>query len=240
MHRQQNGEKAFTLVELSIVIVIIGLIVAGITAGKSLVRTAQLRSVTTDIESYKSSINAFKLQYDALPGDFNNAYAFWGANCAASAALCNGNGNRIISPLTTEGLRAWQHLALGGILKGTYTGTFASGTFQIGSDVPAAKLSGAGYHFVFASVDQINNYIELGASRTGDRSCTNIISAVEASSIDTKIDDGIPTLGKVRGDIYGWPAASGGSWSTASCISGSAYVLTNTAANSCRLGFVVP
>jgi prepilin-type N-terminal cleavage/methylation domain-containing protein len=60
----------FTLVELSIVIVVIGLIIGVVTAGQSLVRQAQIRSVLNDVNKYKTAWNAFKLQYDALPGDY--------------------------------------------------------------------------------------------------------------------------------------------------------------------------
>lgn len=237
---------AFTLVELSIVIVIIGLIVAGITAGKSLVRQAQLRSVITDIESFKSSINSFRLQYNYLPGDMPNAFSYWGASCAATSTLCNGNGDRFVGPgvgWQTEGLRAWQHLALAGLVKGMYTGTFASGTVQIGSDVPAADLPNGGYHFFYDnSVGAVSgNVIQIGALRTSDRPCTNLLSAPEASAIDSKADDGIPDAGKVYGSVNGYPSITGGSWGTSSCMSGtgasSTYVLTNTANNSCRLGF---
>lgn len=59
--------QGFTLLELSIVIVIIGLIVAGISAGQSLVRQASLRSVISDVDKFRTAKNSFKLAYDANP-----------------------------------------------------------------------------------------------------------------------------------------------------------------------------
>lgn len=94
---KRDKQQGFTLVELSIVIVIIGLIVAGIVGGQTLVKQAQLRSVYADANKYKVAINAFKLEYNQLPGDMDNAHDYWpGCNSGATAAQCNGNGNKLI------------------------------------------------------------------------------------------------------------------------------------------------
>jgi len=120
-------KKGFTLVELSIVIVIIGFLVAGISAGSQLVEQAKLRTFITDIEGWKSDYDEFKYIYNAVPGDFYNASAYW-SNCAVGGAgniNCNGNGNGIIefdtfSPypgvdIGGEVLRVFRHFNLSGI-----------------------------------------------------------------------------------------------------------------------------
>jgi prepilin-type N-terminal cleavage/methylation domain-containing protein len=116
----------FTLLELSIVIVIIGLVIAGITAGQSLVRQAGLRAVFDDVAKFNVAANSFLLQYDALPGDIVNAHDYWGTDCAVDAADCNGDGNRIVgdTALTVhpERARYWQHLSLAGFLSEEFTG----------------------------------------------------------------------------------------------------------------------
>ena len=56
-------ESAFSLVELSIVLVILGLLVGGILGGQSLIKAAELRSITSDIESYRVAVNSFKIKY---------------------------------------------------------------------------------------------------------------------------------------------------------------------------------
>lgn len=86
--------KAFTLVELAIVIVIIGLIVAGVLAGQGLVQQAQLRSIISEQDQIKVALQNFRLIYDAEPGDFDDAYTYW--NCGASEEECNGNGDGLI------------------------------------------------------------------------------------------------------------------------------------------------
>ena len=97
--------SGFSLVELSIVLVILGLLVGGVLTGQSLIRAAELRSVTTEYGKYSTAIRAFKDKYFALPGDMTNAIAFWGPapDCADTATTagtgtqtCNGDGNNNI------------------------------------------------------------------------------------------------------------------------------------------------
>ena len=78
MQLSQKKANGFTLLELSIVIVIIGLIVAGISAGQSLVRQAQIRGLTNEVAQMEVAFNSFRLQYDAIPGDMANAGDYWG------------------------------------------------------------------------------------------------------------------------------------------------------------------
>src|SRR3984885_348580 len=67
----KEKEKGFTLIELSIVLVIIGLIVGGVLVGQDLIRAAQVRATVTQIEKYNSAVNTFRGKYGALPGDLN-------------------------------------------------------------------------------------------------------------------------------------------------------------------------
>lgn len=136
-------QRAFSLVELSIVLVILGLLTGGILSGQSLIRASELRGATTDLAKYTSATYAFRDKYFALPGDLSNAVKFWGRadggadltqNCAAPetdvnasnpAATCNGNGDGTIGGsgnLNTEGFRFWQHLSNAGLVEGQYTG----------------------------------------------------------------------------------------------------------------------
>jgi len=163
---KQNG---FSLLELSIVLVIIGLIAGGIVAGSSMIRAAELRSVITDFERYRTSYFTFRDKYLAIPGDMKNATSFWGAvdggdglgtDCTdvvgAGTETCNGNGDGTIANTTNnnpelyEKFRAWQHLANAGLIPGTYSGFKGSaGTVdrhaEIGVNSPASKINGAGF-----------------------------------------------------------------------------------------------
>ena len=68
-----NNNKAFSLIELSIVLIIIGLLVAGITGGKSLIESARIRTLINEFRYYEQSLYSFKIIKDRLPGDFNGS-----------------------------------------------------------------------------------------------------------------------------------------------------------------------
>ncbi len=71
-------KSGFTLIELSIVLVIIGLIIGGVLVGKDLIKAAEIRSTIGQYEKYKTAVNTFKLKYSGLPGDLlsTNALSF--------------------------------------------------------------------------------------------------------------------------------------------------------------------
>lgn len=157
--------NAFSLVELSIVLVILGLLTGGILAGQSLIRAAELRAVSTEYTRYFTALHTFRDKYFALPGDMTNATRFWGAadgstgdttGCwttqGTGTATCNGNGDGFIghpSAFPAERFRAWQQLANAGLIEGHYTGVSGSGsTYKHsvpGTNVPRSKLGQAGW-----------------------------------------------------------------------------------------------
>jgi prepilin-type N-terminal cleavage/methylation domain-containing protein len=158
----------FSLIELSIVLVILGLLTGGILTGQNLIRAAELRSVTTEFQNYQTAVMTFRDKYFALPGDMPNATDFWGSaggsgalgdGCEAGAnsgtATCNSDGNGIV---TTRGTSAdsefnepfmfWQHLVNAGLIEGSYTGKAGAGGVGhhvIGENAPASKFGSAGW-----------------------------------------------------------------------------------------------
>jgi prepilin-type N-terminal cleavage/methylation domain-containing protein len=124
--------KGFTLIELAIAIVIIGLLIVGIVGGQSLIRSSNQKKIITDINSFQKAILAFKLEYNGIPGDFDEATNYWGdrgtciswKDCPDINLTIDGNGNNTIiagyskgtPPYNdVEGLLFWQHLYLAGI-----------------------------------------------------------------------------------------------------------------------------
>lgn len=137
MQRAGNSKNAFTLIEISVVLVIIGLLLGGVMVGQSMLNNSRLNSVLMDVNRYRAAINAFEDKYDALPGDFTRATNHWGTDatsCASAVesnslqkATCNGNGDGRIRMFQNanndqEGWRAWQHLANAGMIEGTFSG----------------------------------------------------------------------------------------------------------------------
>jgi prepilin-type N-terminal cleavage/methylation domain-containing protein len=87
-------KAGFTLVELAIVLVIIGLVVGGVLVGKDLIRAAENRSFVGQLETYNAAANTFKTKYNCVPGDCPTATAYGFSN--------NGNGNGMVSGLTAS------------------------------------------------------------------------------------------------------------------------------------------
>ena len=141
--------RGFTLLEIAIVLMVIGLLAGGIAAGSSMMDAARVRRAIEEVDLYKKSIDNFKTMYESYPGDFPRATDIWGiadgltgsdATCylkdsstlADTRATCNGNGDGYIDkvipggPAATweysERFRAWQHLANAKMIGGSYTG----------------------------------------------------------------------------------------------------------------------
>ncbi|MDG1287883.1 MAG: prepilin-type N-terminal cleavage/methylation domain-containing protein [Rickettsiales bacterium] len=255
-----SRHQGFTLLELSIVLVIIGLIIGGITVGQDLIRSAELNSVINDVNKYKTAVNTFKLKYNALPGDMDNATAYWGAahatpaTCYTTASTgtetCDGDADGIISTAdggtnASERWRAWQHLANGGIISGNFTGVAGSvGIYDSdkGINVPESKISGGGYTMLYInSTDtgyftefRSNNVITLGSEGIVGSLSGGVLTSTEAANIDTKIDDGNPASGRVNSTPLGSNYA--GTCTTTNSSATSEYALSLTG-SICMLAF---
>ncbi len=255
--KKEEMMRGFSLVELSIVLVILGLLTGGILAGQSLIRAAELRSVSTEYTRYVTAMQTFRDKYFALPGDMNNAISFWGrdtttcgfqAGAAGTPGSCNGGGNGRVGNWAVEEAdteyelwHAWRQLALAGLIEGSFTaqGVIASNyRSALGSNVPRSKLSNAGWSFtwlgnfgdaVYFTTDYGNVFF-FGAQSPTKLTYDPALKAEEAWNIDTKMDDGLPHTGKV----FGFKTAFQPNCVAASNI---AYNLTATATG-CGLAFI--
>jgi len=232
----QSKKYAFSLVELSIVLVILGLLTGGILAGQSLIRAAELRAVPTEIHNYTTAVMSFRDKYFALPGDMANATVFWGpldgndgigSDCglnqpATGLPTCNGNGNGLIggsNVMNPEGARVWQHLANAGLIAGNYTGSHNlpnSGTsyYTLGVSIPASKYPRTGIALFYRAATpiygRVGNAFQLGGvSATAGNLWEATIRVDDAYNIDVKMDDGRGDGGKLRGSSCMTAADSG-------------------------------
>jgi prepilin-type N-terminal cleavage/methylation domain-containing protein len=207
--------SGFTLVEISIALVIIGFIVGGILVGRDMIRQSQLRSVFSDVDKIRAAIRTFQTKYNCLPGDCANATDFF-------SGTDNGNGNYDIdfgagngsgdnSPSANKEIfLVWQHLSLAGLMPGQYTGVHGPGSGYeavIGVNVPASKYPNGGYTLMDANVAGGSIYrfaranygrvIEFGSYYPGNETQGFLLTGLEAFSIDQKLDDGLPGTGSV-------------------------------------------
>lgn len=152
--KRTSKRSAFTLIELSIVLIIIGLLVAGVTGGASLIRSAQLRSVMSEARGFNVAVNAFVVQYDELPGDYGTAIGSPASNgnqdgqISYLSGLGTGNGSIL------EGVLAWNQLINSGTIDETITpvtiplaNAGSSPVLTIGTHIPDSKFDGLGWVF---------------------------------------------------------------------------------------------
>ncbi len=243
--KRSSKRSAFTLIELSIVLIIIGLLVAGVTGGASLIKSAKLRSLMSEVIGYNVAVNSFNAIYDRMPGDYGTAIGNSEAgNQNGRIEFVNGDG---ITPDEAEGVNAWIQLINSGTIDEILTGyaandhdVVAAATFDagvIGTDYPRSKFDGVGYLFDFVGTRNVlvatATPTALTAHTIGTAqviNTTEIFTPVDSLSIDTKLDDANASGGTVR--------ASAGVTTIANCHDAGVYDTVQTAVQ-CALEFTV-
>ena len=185
--------KGFTLIEIAIVLVIIGLLLGGVLKGQELITGARVRNLISQQDGIKAAFFGFKDRYRALPGDY--AAANTNINCGATP--CNsGNGNGRIEQATGgaihEEILAWNHMTAAGFLNGSYTMT-SGATVPIPGNNPVNPYSvylTIVYDGVYGTGTVAAPIANKHNLKTGSQVPVEIISEV-----DRKIDDGQPYTG---------------------------------------------
>lgn len=256
-------KNAFSLVELSIVLVILGLLTGGILAGQSLIRASELRAASTEANRYVAAVQTFRDKYFGIPGDIRNATQFWGAadagdglgsDCtdvvSTTPATCNGDGNGVVNSGGNEQFRFWQQLANAGLIEGTYTGTQGSAgagnsNHHIpGTNCPRSKMGNSGWGTRGLNTGDFtttfflanrNNNLFFGAPAGNTHMIAPNLKPEEAWNIDTKMDDGRPGLGRVESNFPATCTTAANNTDSANAN----YALTLSAIG-CNLLFVNP
>lgn len=191
----QHKEKGFTLIEIAIVLVIVGLLLGGVMKGQELINSAKVKNLANDFRNFATMIYAYQDKYRALPGDDRAASDHLGATAACArvaacspaappAGLGNGriDGNWIGAAQTEESYMLWQHIRLANLLTGNPTPGAADyiprnaegGEVGITGTPPVAGWAG-------------NLFV-----------CSAGIQGRHVRQIDLMIDDGNPETGSVR------------------------------------------
>jgi prepilin-type N-terminal cleavage/methylation domain-containing protein len=197
INSRNSTEAGFTLVEIAIVLVIIGLLLGGILKGQEMITQAKIKNIINDFNGVTVAVTSYQDRYRAIPGDDQNASTRWTTQAPAS-----GNGNGIIAGLynandttgtggapanTAESNLFWQHLRIAGFVPGLTTGT--------GSGTPPPNAAG-GMIGVESGV--------VGASGLGFTStiiCFSNLPEKVASAVDGQMDDSKPASGQVRAQL---------------------------------------
>jgi prepilin-type N-terminal cleavage/methylation domain-containing protein len=226
------AQLGFTLIELSIVLVIIGLIVGGILVGQDLIKAAEIRATVSQLEKYATAVNTFRSKYNGLPGDLLNASNF--GFDAARGSMSDGDAviestNNSAASFAGETSCFWDDLTTAALIGDSLNGSGACGTTAttaLVNNVPAAKL-GRGNYIIVGSNAGINYWglTGLGAmSPVNNYATATYLTGSEAFQIDSKIDDGGPTAGSVQAmaNAPGGIADGAGIWVTADAATAAA------------------
>jgi prepilin-type N-terminal cleavage/methylation domain-containing protein len=187
------GQAGFTLVEIAIVLVIIGLLLGGILKGQEMITQAKIKNIINDFNGVTAAVNTYQDRYRALPGDDVTAATRWATQGAVS-----GNGNGILAGTYNNVLAAapvaaqesnlfWWHLRLGGFVPGAVSGIAA------GTQPPNA-------------VNGIIGVQSGGLGYTSNIVCSSNLTDKIAIAVDTQMDDGTPGAGEIRGDLQTTPS----------------------------------
>lgn len=252
--------KGFTLIELSIVLIIVGLVVGGVLVGRDLISASTVRAQISQIDKYQQAVNTFRGKYAYLPGDIPDPDASKFGFVARGSLPGQGDGNGFIQDnnggaptasvngIEGESTTLWVDLSTAKLVDGGFTR--GSPTSWPGSNIttttsptiaaylPAARAGNAGYIYVYNN--SVINYfgisavVAMGSAPLGS---SPSLTVQQAYAVDMKMDDGFPQTGRVVANYVNWGFGSGNpgyGWA-GTAISGASSYTTATAgsASSC-------
>ncbi len=184
-HKQSPRARGFTLVELAIVIVVIGLLLTAILKTTGLIGASQSQAIRASVADLSLAISQFRSQYGYLPGDMPTATSsIPGVVAGSCSATANGNGDGQID--AGEVACVPFHLFQAGLIKG--------GTGTIAFSLPSGNVT---IRAIAASASAVSGFA------TSTRNVIEILNAPcqIAQDIDNKMDDGNFLTGNVRASV---------------------------------------
>jgi prepilin-type N-terminal cleavage/methylation domain-containing protein len=210
-------EKGFTLVELAIVMVIIGLLIGGILKGQELIKNATVSATAAQLKAFESAYTTFLDVYGGKPGDLSTARAKIAA-CTEVNRCTNGDGNGWIwhgnSAITNPGTndqaattgelyQALKHMAaadlIGGVKLNAQPGVDALVAAKIGGYLYVGDMVGnASYHRGGGtSFTPSGIYVSQTLHNNANPRSGRVNTPSETARLDRKIDDGVPGTGSM-------------------------------------------
>ncbi len=192
-HQARRPQSGFTLVEIAIVLVIIGLLLGGILKGQELINSARVRNLADTATGIQAAYYGFVDRYRRVPGD-------WGAASATVAIgqTITGGGNdngRIDHASGTEWSEVnamWEQLAQAGFIQGSYLGTAVTLPTNINNLAPLNAFNN------LMAVARASEYMSAPAGNRLYLILGRGVPATVMRELDLKLDDGVPDRGDMR------------------------------------------
>ena len=184
--KQINPQSGFTLVEIAIVLVIIGLLLGGVLKGQELITSAKVRSLNDKLSGTTAAWFAFQDRFKAIPGDYGNA-----TSTIAATGVGDGDNDGIVDSNNERG-DVWAHLAAAGMISGSFnSGAIAEQAYNCPTSSCLNNGFGAGFNISFTDLSGIG-------SRANELITGYLIPSGILAELDRKIDDGLATTGDMR------------------------------------------
>ena len=210
---QQSG---FTLVEIAIVLVIIGLLLGGILKGQELINSAKAKSYASDFRTIQAALYGFQDRFKGIPGDLAGANTkITGATTATTpaATLANGQINGVWDSITAsdESCLVWQHLRLAGFMAGNTTVACTDGNAYLQTNADGGRVG-------------ISSTVPITGMTGSYYVCSFGVLGKIAKQLDTQLDDGVSDTGSFRIVATATaPAAAAAALIPANVLDGTAY-----------------
>jgi prepilin-type N-terminal cleavage/methylation domain-containing protein len=156
--KNMRGQAGFTLVELAIVMIIIGLLIAGVLKGQQLITNAQVAATVAQVKAFDAATTSFRDMYAATPGDLTTAQSLARLPNCLAGTVCNANNGdgdgkvdavgvaiRFNAAPAVEQIGYWAQLNAVGLVTSISPSTVAALAQVWGGDYPASKLAGGGF-----------------------------------------------------------------------------------------------
>lgn len=227
-----KNRSGFTLVELSIVLVIIGLLIGGILVAQSMIGTAKIQALIRETAQFDSAVENFVTKYNQLPGD------------SKLSGAAPGNNDGIISIanpdfMSGEPAKFWADLSVSGLANpdgGNFVDNSSDSNSGLATDRYAPKSTdGKNAYFLAlgSGTAGTNYYFIAGANIAADTSinATTAFLPSDVLAFDTKIDDGVANTGNVKGadqNLTNSTSPSASILTGTTCANGATYAVTAT------------
>ena len=187
-HRKLSSQSGFTLVEIAIVLVIIGLLLGGVLKGQEIIDNARIKNAAADMNGVSAAFNSYVDRFRRLPGDDGPLATLTARGGPWASVTAGGNNNGVVAVTAAqvftgggEGVAFWQSLKAAGFIAGNV------------ADIGVAALP----RNAFNGLTGVGIGVTPAAGAAAISVCISQVPGKAARALDTQFDDGVPNRGAV-------------------------------------------